>query len=155
MRSLQDTTFPYPFSGWTQEWHGIWWEEILVSAAHDVASALGTSGASPVLDLFQIATKRTRRAVIMSQCPLFVMQLPGERLGELPRGHKRVASITEPGQFQDWVWSTLQARVALLVRIRNVPMADRSMACSCADATDHSECAHEHDTGELDPWCVR
>jgi len=115
MKSLLDTKFPYPFSGWSQEWHGIWWEEFLVAAGHDVAPALQAGEGSPMLSLFGVSTKQTRRGVIMEQqCPVFVMQLPGERLGLLPpRGQKRIASTDEPAKLQDWVWSMLQMELTI------------------------------------------
>ena len=101
MKAVNDTTYPYPFSGWSQEWHGIWWEESLVPVGHDVAPSLEASGASPMLSLFGVATKRTRRGVIMEQqCPMFVVQLPGEQLGVLPSGQRRVASTDDPGKLQ-------------------------------------------------------
>ena len=101
MKSLLDTKFPYPFSEWSQEWHGIWWEEVLLAAGHDVAPALQAGEDSPMLSLFGVSTRQTRRGVIMEQqCPVFVMQLPGERLGTLPRGEKRIASTDEPAKLQ-------------------------------------------------------
>ena len=101
MKSLLDTKFPYPFSEWSQEWHGIWWEEFLLAAGHDVAPALQAGEGSPMLSLFGVSTRQTRRGVIMEQqCPMFVVQLPGEQLGVLPSGQRRVASTDDPGKLQ-------------------------------------------------------
>lgn len=121
MRSLRATHFPRPFSGWSQEWHGVWWEGLLTTVGHDVAPSLSLQAAgssapsSPMLALFGVATRQVGRGVIMEQkCPVFAMQLPGEELGVLPRGQRRVASTDEPAKLQAWVWSMLQARLPRL-----------------------------------------
>ena len=36
--------YPFPFAHYSQTWHGIWWEDILLPAAHDVSAALLSGG---------------------------------------------------------------------------------------------------------------
>ena len=45
-------------------------------------ASLAQSGTSALLSLFHSVTKRLNSGVIMTSCPVFVMQKPGERLGE-------------------------------------------------------------------------
>ena len=73
----------------------------LVPRLDSITTALQAGEGSPMLSLFGVSTRQTRRGVIMEQqCPVFVMQLPGERLGTLPRGQKRIASTDEPAKLQ-------------------------------------------------------
>jgi len=118
MSSLRSTKFPEPFVDQSQRWHGIPWDEYVTTLSHDVAASLAQSGTSALLSLFHSVTKRLNSGVIMTSCPVFVMQKPGERLGELPRGEKRVGTTSDATRLQEWAWSMMT--IELTVRNEHV-----------------------------------
>jgi curved DNA-binding protein CbpA len=111
MRSLK---FPFPFADWSQEWHGVWWGDLLLAAAHDVGPSLRAGRPSQILAAYETAVgpaKRSTHGVSMPLCPTIVLQRAGEEIGD---SRASVLTTLTEQAFQEWVYS--QMRVKLTIR---------------------------------------
>ena len=111
MRSIQ---YPFPFADYSQEWHGMWWGDLVLAATHDVGPALKAGRPSHILSTFEAAVgpaKRSAHGVSMPSCPTIILQTPGQRLGDPQAAvlHTRTSAA-----FQEWVWSFM--KVGLTIR---------------------------------------
>ena len=105
--------FPYPFAHWSQEWHGVWWGDIVKAAQHDVAASLEAGRPSSILTTFERtvgAARRSAHGVSMPSCPTLLLQPKGERLGT-GLVHKPNA-LSEAG-FADWVFGFLKVELTI------------------------------------------
>ena len=116
-RMVEQLKFPYPFADWSQEWHGVWWGDLILPAIHDVGPSLQAGRPSAVLAAFEAAVGpavRSSHGVSMPSCPTIILQRRGHRLGE--GGFERMpTSRTTDSAFSEWVWSHLEVPL----RVRN------------------------------------
>ena len=101
--------FPYPFAHQTQDWHGVWWEDLLVAAKYDVAPNLAPANGSASLGglqspLFPFRSRlqplliRRAGSLYLPACPLFVHQRAGEVLGALLEKAAATIAVHQLGQ---------------------------------------------------------
>ena len=118
-RALRQIKFPYPFADWSQEWHGVWWGDLVLAASHDVGPSLQSGRPSAVLAAFEAAVgpaKRSSYGVAMPSCPTVLLQRKGHKLGQggwdrLPIG--RDASRLTSDAFIAWAWAQLEVPLKL------------------------------------------
>ncbi|KAL1504494.1 hypothetical protein AB1Y20_010899 [Prymnesium parvum] len=123
-RTLFDVVeFPFPFAHYSQEWHGVWWEDILLAAVHDVAPSLRANRPSDLVQLYAAAMgglSRGSQGLALRRCPLFVFQKEGEYLGQYTtHATKLLSAAGSADEFQRWAWSHLlvQLRVVNLLHV--------------------------------------
>ena len=118
-RALESMKFPYPFADWSQDWHGVWWGDLLLPVAHDVGPSLQAGRPSEILSTFEGAVgpaKRSTHGVAMPQCPTLILQKRGYEPGE-QGGWSRMPT-SAPGElspegFTTWVWSHLEVPLTI------------------------------------------
>lgn len=113
-RTLRAIKYPFPFADKSQDWHGIWWGDLLLAATHDVGPELQSGRPSHILSLYEMAVgpaKRSSFGVSMPNCPTIILQKAGQRLGD-----SRAAVLRTPTEasFQTWVYSFMQ--IGLTIR---------------------------------------
>jgi len=114
VKSLSAISYPRPFIGMSQDWHGVDWADIIVAAKHDVGPSLALGRPSGVLSTYEQAVGRATHdphGFLMPRCPTFIFQPKGERLG---RGKMHSATHSSADAFRPWVFSFLQ--IPLIIR---------------------------------------
>ena len=109
--ALRTTRFPHPFADWSQAWHGVWWEEIIIPGVHDVGPTFQRAMPTDVWTLFRSRLSgphRTGDGFQMERCPTFVLQPAGTLLGA---PSARAFAADSPDAFQAWVWEQLKVEI--------------------------------------------
>lgn len=104
--SLARTKYPFPFADWSQDWHGVWWGDIVTAAMHDVGPPLQAGRPSSILATYESAVGPAKRAsfgVTIPMCPIILLQSRGKAIGEDAR---KLATPTAD-EFQSWMFSHL------------------------------------------------
>ena len=109
--ALRTTRFPHPFADWSQAWHGVWWEEIIIPGVHDVGPTFQRAMPTDVWTLFRSRLSgphRTGDGFQMERCPTFVLQPAGTLLGA---PSARAFAADSADAFQAWVWEQLKVEI--------------------------------------------